>query len=267
VNIVSPSNGTVLVGTNNITVVAEASDPDSALTNVQIFFGTNVWDSFTNGPFLSFFSNLPPRMAPYTFYAVAADDLNLRATSSVVSVIVTASPPVSAVGPIALNRQNGLFEQYVRISNPTPRGFPNGMRLFIAIDTTNRVYNATGTNGPGMYYIDALQSLPSGTHIDVLVQYYLPDTRSVPNPILRAEPLPFTIPSTPAPQLAYGRTADGRLVLQFGAATNRLYYIQSTTNFSEWKTYPGLISGPGAVQWTNQPAITHEFYRALLLPY
>ncbi len=266
VSIVSPTNGTTLIGTNNVTVVAEASDPDSVVTNVQIFFGTNVIGNFTNGPYFSFLSNLPP--AIYSFYAVAADDLNLRATSGVISVTITASPPVNAVGPIALNRQNGLFEQYVRIHNPTPRSFPNGMRLFITIDTTNRVFNATGTNASGTAYIDVLQPLVSGAYLEVLVQYYVPDTRSVPNPILMAQPLPFTIPSTPPPNVSALLQSNGNFLLRFATATNRLYLIQSSSNLMQWATQPGVISGAGATtQWTNSPAAPHQFFRAVLLPY
>ncbi|HMJ92253.1 MAG TPA: hypothetical protein VK530_20695, partial [Candidatus Acidoferrum sp.] len=156
----------------------------------------------------------------------------------------------------------------VRLFNPTPSSFPNGMRLLIMLDTTNRVYNGTGTNSAGNVYIDVMQPLASGAHVDVLVQYYVPDVRIVPNPTLVAEPLPFAIPPTPAPQLNASRLANGNLVVRFTAATNRLYHIQSSSNCTGWDTLPGLIFGAGeTVQWTNSPAAQHQFFRALMLPH
>ena len=265
VSIVNPTNGSVFVGTNNFTVVAEASDPDSVVTNVQIFAGTNVIGSFTNGPYFVPLTNVIS--GTYSFRAVAVDDLGLRATSSIVTVTVTQSPPVSALGPIVLNHQNGLFEQFARISNPTPRSFPNGVRLFITgLDSTNRVYNAMGTNN-GIPYIDVLQALPSGGFVDVLIQYYVPNGRSVPNPTLIAQPLPFTIPPVPPPVLSIAGKNGTNLILRFTAATNCLYYVQSSADLANWSTVPGLMQGAGTpTQCTNSLSGGRRFFRVLLLP-
>ena len=265
VSIVNPTNGSVFVGTSNITVIAEASDPDSMVTNVQIFLGTNAIGTFTNAPYFVALTNLVPGF--YSFRAVAVDDLGLRATSSIVLITVTQSPPVSALGPIVLNHQNGLFEQFARISNPTPRSFPNGVRLLIAgLDTTNRVYNATGTNA-GVPYIDVLSPLPTGAFVDVLIQYYVPNQRSVPSPTLLAQPLPFTIPPTVPPVLSVAARLDTHIVLQFTAVTNRLYYLQFSDDFAHWSTLSPLVPGAGDnVRRTNSLSASCRFFRVLLLP-
>ena len=265
VSIINPTNNAVFVGTNTITVVAQASDPDSVVTNVMILSGTNVLGSFAQPPY---FVTLPnAALGIYLFRAIAVDDLGLRATSSVVTVTVTQSPPVTALGPIVLNHQNGLFEQFVRISNSTPRSFPNGMRLFITkLDSTNRVYNATGTNA-GVPYIDVRVPLPALGTLDVLVQYYVPNPRSVPNPTLVAEPLPFTVPVAPAPVFSPAGKVNGGLVLQFTAVNERLYYLQSSTDLMTWTTLPGLIQGTGgSVKTTNAISGGPKFFRVLLLP-
>jgi hypothetical protein len=187
----------------------------------------------------------------------------------VISLTITASPPVNAVGQIALNRQNGLFEGPVRISNPTPRSFLNGVRLLIFLDsgTGNRVYNATGTNSQGTPYIDVTQPLPSGSNVVILVQYYVPDDRVVPNPTLRAEPLPYTIPPTPAPKLTSFKQFDGSFVVSFNTATNRLYYIQQSPDLIHWNQTELVNSTGNTVQRTNSPAMPYQFFRVLLLPY
>ena len=265
ISIINPSNSTSLVGTNNITVIAQASDPDSVITNVTIFDGTNVLSSGTNTPY--FASLLNAAFGTHAFRAEAVDDLGLRATSSIVTVTVTQTPPVTALGPILLNHQNGLFEQFVRIANPTPQSFPNGVRLIIkGLDTTNRVYNATGTNG-GFPCIEVLTPLPSQGYLDVLVQYYVPNPRTVPNPQLVAEPRPFTVPVAGAPTLVLAGAATNALTLRFATVVGRLYYLQSSEDFVTWIAVPGLIQGTGGViQCTPELGAGKKFFRVLLLP-
>jgi len=265
ISIINPTNGTTLVGTNNITVIAQASDSDSVITNVTIFNGTNVLSSGTNTPYFAALLNAP--FGTYAFRAVAVDDLGLRATSSIVTVTVTQSPPVTALGPIVLNHQNGLFEQFVRISNSTPQSFPNGVRLLIkGLDTTNRVYNATGTNA-GIPYIDVRTPLPSQGFVDVLVQYYIPNPRSVPSPLLVAEPLPFTVPMAGPPTLVIAGATEEALVLRFTTVAGRLYYLQSSDDFVNWAAVPGLINGTGGeMQCTPALGAGKKFFRVLLLP-
>jgi len=167
-----------------------------------------------------------------------------------------------------LNRQNGLFEQYARIFNPTPSSFPNGVRLFVSIagfDTTNKVYNATGTNA-GVAYIDIHQELHSGAFVDVLIQYYVPNPRSVPDVTLTAEPILYTISTTPSPVLTASR-ADGGIVLRFTTAKDRLYYLQATEDMARWHSLPGLISGNGnEVSRTNSVTGGEQLFRVLILP-
>ena len=74
------------------------------------------------------------------------------------------SPPVSALGPILLNHQNGLFEQFVRISNPTPQSFPNGVRLWMRADELLRERGrlaATRGNEAPAWEIDAAARVSS----------------------------------------------------------------------------------------------------------
>jgi hypothetical protein len=248
-------------------VVVEAADLDGAVTNVQLFLGTNLIGTFTNAPYFVVLTNLA--VGTYSFQAVARDDGGLSATSSVVTVTVAPTSPITALGPIALNRQNGLFEQFVRISNPTPTDFPNGMRLFVnlGIDTTNKVWNATGTNALGVRYIDTLTPLPAGGHLDVLVQYYVPNNRVVPSPVLTAVPLPFVESAAPRPQITKITPVQTGTTVQFTTVNRGLYYLQCSEDLIHWITMPGLVHGTGAVAQCPDPApVNKRFYRVMKLP-
>ncbi len=263
VNIVNPANGSQFVGSNNITVVAEAIDPDSTVTNVQIFAGTNLVGDFTRAPYYVAWTNVPT--GAHSFFAVASDDLGLSGTSSVVNITVSQGIPVVALGPVVLNRQNGLFEQYVRVTNPTPRDFPNGVLVLISnLPPTHYVWNADGTNN-GVPYVQSFQSLPSNSDVTLLIRYYVPSPRTASTPILIAQAVPYTIPVVPLPDL--GITSPSGLGFQFTAATNRMYYLQYSDSLSEWITLPGLIRGAGTpVPLASSPTVPKRFLRVMLLP-
>ncbi len=274
VSIVHPTNGSTFLSPAQFTVVAEAADLDGTVTNVQVFLGTNLIGTFTNAPYFVPLTNISA--GTYAFHATATDDGGQSATSSVVSVTVTTTPPVTALGPIALNRQNGLFEQFVRISNPTPEDFPNGMRLFVSLglDTTNKVWNATGTNALGVRYIDTSIPLLAGGHLDVLVQYYVPNTRVVPSPVLTAAPLPpsaakFSLSSRLAPPVRVTRITLLPLgaQMEFTTTPQGLYFLQCSEDLVHWTTMPGLIHGTGGpVQCQDTASVAKRFYRVIKLP-
>jgi hypothetical protein len=128
------------------------------------------------------------------------------------------------------------------------------------------VFNYTGTNG-GDPYIDVHTPLPPLGFLDVLVQYYVPNPRSVPKPLLIAEPLPFVLPTVNPPMLTLADKVDAGLVIQFMTASSRLYCVQSSRDFVQWNTLPGLLTGTGgALKCTNSLSGDQRFFRVLLLP-
>ncbi len=159
-------------------------------------------------------------------------------------------------------------EQHVRISNPTPQDFLAGVRLFVSLgnDTTNRVWNATGTNKLGVSYIDVHTPAASGSFIDVLVQYYVPNVRAVPVVQLSAEPLPFVKPVPPAPTLIASGSSAGA-PFRFNTVRGQLYLIEWSEDLAQWRTLPGLITGSGAPAVVNAAGANRcRFYRVLMFP-
>jgi uncharacterized repeat protein (TIGR01451 family) len=264
VSIVSPLDGTVLINPATFSVLADASDPDGTVTNVLFMVNGAAFTNVAQPPFYFVMTNAAP--GNYQFRAIAADNCGLLATSAVVNVSVVTNTVV-ATGPLVLNHQNGLFEQFVTISNATSETWLNGVRLFVLnLDSTNRVYNFTGTNANGTPFLDATSPVPPGGLVTIVVQYYVPNPRSVPNPTLVATPLPFA--KSVAPKIMHVDPAsDGTLDVHFTSQQGRFYFLQYSDDLIRWTTDPIRMTGTGPL--TIVPA--HKagakcFYRVLLIP-
>ncbi|MGH7951313.1 MAG: Ig-like domain-containing protein [Limisphaerales bacterium] len=112
VNIIQPHDGDEFYTPTNIQIVAQATDPDGSVTNVEFFAGTNDLGSGSavvldppgiNGVtgLVYFFNWLNPSPGTYPLTAIATDNDGISTTSLVVNVTVHPSllPPVSIVEP------------------------------------------------------------------------------------------------------------------------------------------------------------------------
>ena len=264
VSIVSPADGVGLLFPATFSVIASANDPDGTVTNVQFLLNNTNFVRLSAPPFFFVFSNAAP--GHYQFRAIATDDFGSSATSSVVNVEVITNAVV-ATGPIVLNHQNGLFEQFVTVSNRTSETWANGVRLFIRnMDSTNQLFNATGTNG-GIPYIDKLVPVPAGQSTAILVQYYVPNPRSIPSPVLIAVPLPFS-QATVTPQItSVKQGTDGTLQITFASQSGKFYFIQYSEDFTHWLTDPVPIKAASSTATALQNnAGGCRFYRIMLAP-
>jgi hypothetical protein len=263
VSIISPTNGTAFLSPATFSIITDASDPDGTVTNVQFLVNNAVLGNVAQGPFYLVASN--QLAGNYTLRAVTTDDNGLSTTSAVVNISVITNAVV-ATGPIVLNHQNGLFEQFVTVSNLTTETWANGVRLFVQnLDTTNRVYNATGTNN-GVPYLDKIVSVAPGGMVMFTVQYYIPNPRSIPNPTLVAVPLPFSR-TTSIPQITrIARTAVG-FDLSFTTQSGRYYFVQYTEDLVHWMTAPTPLAGSGEIQIAPQSNTGGKrFFRIVLVP-
>ena len=256
VSIVSPPNGNALLFPATFSVIAQATDLEGPVTNVQFRLNNAFFTNIATGPFYFVMSGSP--VGSYAFQAIATDDRGLTATSSVVTILVVTNAVV-ATGPAVLNRQNGLFEQFVTVSNRTTQTWPNGLRISIYnLDTTNKVWNATGTNN-GVPYLDRIMSIPPGGVVTNVVQYYVPNPRTVPDATLVATPLPFTVP-TVIPRITRLLPTGARtFALQFPTTAERFYFIQQSTDLVQWTSLPNPVAGTGGT--VLSAPITSEGYR------
>ena len=94
VSLTAPTNGAVFVAPATFSILADASDPDGTVTNVEFFTSTNGVDFIllaeTNGtPYVTTISNLPA--GDYTLRARATDNLGFTGVSA--PVLVHVIPP------------------------------------------------------------------------------------------------------------------------------------------------------------------------------
>ena len=265
VSIVIPTNNTTLLAPANFTVVAEPG-VSNRIASIAFLMNSTALGTVTNSPYFVVLTNLPA--GDYAFRAVATDVCGLVTTSSVVNVHVVSNPPIVALGPIGLNRQNGLFEQSVRVTNPTPFPWPNGLRIYISnLDPTNRVWNATGTNN-GLPYVEKTSFVAAGGSQDFLIQYYVPFPRVTPTNTLTAVPNPASAESSVALRLERALPlTNGQFSLEFLSRKDRLYYLQRTEDHLRWSTVGGLIIGTGQrIQQFDGGVGSKRFYRVVCLP-
>ncbi len=94
-SIKAPTNGTPYFAPASFTILAEASDSDGSVTQVQFFRGSSLLGTSTYSPGL--YSNIVISLGigTYPLTAVATDNQGAKTTSGVVSVTVTAPPTIT----------------------------------------------------------------------------------------------------------------------------------------------------------------------------
>jgi uncharacterized repeat protein (TIGR01451 family) len=263
VSIISPSNSSVFIYPATFNVIASASDPDGAVSNVLFLLNGVEFTNITTAPFFFTFSNAAP--GTYQFIAVATDNCGLSATSAPVTVSVVTNV-IMVNGPIVYNRMNGYFEQYVTVSNRTSETWANGVRVFVGnVFSPTKVVNATGTNENGTPYLDNHNSIPPGGSANILIQYFVPFVLTPPDPKLTAVPLPFD-PPMQAPEITKVLPTVSMLDVRFKSQAGRIYFMQYSEDFVHWTTDSSAIRGTGGVMAVPQHKPGGKrFYRVLMM--
>jgi hypothetical protein len=201
--------------------------------------------------------------------------------SAPVSITVLDGPPLTILTAIHFNPQTGLYEQSVRVGNPTERTL-DAVRVYVSgLPASVHVFNASGTTN-GLPYVQSAGSVPPGGHTDFVIEYYVTAGGVVPNPVLFAE---LVSPDNGGGAAASGTgihinrefmRSDKTFMLEFMTETNRLYYVQYTADLQTWKTAQPAVAGNGTwIQWIDSgqpktesaPAVTPvRFYRVIVLP-
>jgi len=177
-----------------------------------------------------------------------------------------------------LNRQSGLFEQKVHVTNSTEFTL-SAVRVFITVLTEGAgVYNASG-DLDGVPYVKYNQELVPGEAADLTIEYYVADRRT-PEAELCAR---LTFNSAPVPQDGTPVTIDrkvwlanGTFLIEFAAVPGQVFHIQYSDDSLNWKTVtPGVSTGANRIQWIdNGPPKTESLpnggvirvYRVITLP-
>jgi hypothetical protein len=280
VSIFTPTNGASFMTPAAFTVAADALDTDGYVTNVEFFSSiTNKLAETTNtAPAVIPVTNLS--VGTYTFTAVATDNLGLRGTSAPVTISVILQLPITVVSAIHLNPQTGLYEETVRVTNPTG-SILNAVRVYVRnLSSGARVYNASGTNGAP--YVESHNQVAPGSSVDFVIEYYVP-SRVTPTRTLDAQLVPVnegggvTAVGTLTHVDRLLKLSDGSMLVEFLSISNRIYYMEYSSDLkSSWQTVQPALTGNGTrIQWIDngQPktesfpsTVPVRFYRIVLLP-
>jgi len=198
-----------------------------------------------------------------------------------VNVTVLDAPPLTIISNVHLNFQTGLYEQNVRVTNPTYSTF-DAVRVYISgLPDGINVFNASGITN-GLPFVQSSAPVPPGSHVDFVIEYYVTIGGLVPNPTLIAELISGETGGGPAvfgagvPINRAFMRPDKTFLVEFATATNRLYYIQYSSDLKTWQTAQPAIAGNGT--WiqgidNGQPktesapsATDRRFYRVIVLP-
>ncbi len=277
VSIVQPANNTVFIAPANITIIADAHDPDGTVSQVQILQGPNVLLQTNLAPYIRVWTNVPA--GSYQFTAKATDNVGASTVSTPVNVTVLERPPILIVQPPHFNPQSGLFEELVRVLNPTPRSL-SAVRVFVrGLAAGMQVFNASGKIG-GVSYVQSKLPIPPGGSVDLTLEYYVPNFVT-PNPALTAEMAePFlqaaSLSNTVVPVTRQIRLENGDFLVEFNSEAGRIYFVQYGNDLTDWKTAWPSVAGTGnRIQWMdNGPPRTEtspapepsRFYRIVLAP-
>jgi hypothetical protein len=223
-------------------------------------------------------TNLP--VGTYTFTAAATDNMGARGTSAPVTISIVSELPLTVVSAIHLDLQTGLFMETVRVFNTTSSS-TNAVRVYISnLDANTTVHNASGTL-TGVPYVQSQSTVPAGGYVDMVIEYANP-FRVTPNPTLHAT---LVVPDQGGGAAATGigqhidrgvMLNNGTFLVEFLTMSNRLYYVQYSSDLMNWKTAQPAIVGTGTrIQWIDngQPKTESapstqpvRFYRVILLP-
>lgn len=203
--------------------------------------------------------------------------------------------PTSNSFKTVMFRQTGLVEGIVRVTNLNCGPPPESLRtaslaspeIAILVWIQNlpsgvQVYNAIGSSN-GVPYIKYNWPPAPGESVDLHVEFFVPDRRTVPNPVYVAEwavaDAPYNPPGTPVPvdrALFLTNWTYSYYLVDFSTVSNQTYYIQYSGDLTNWTTaLPGVAGSGSRKQWVdNGPpkteslplAVGSRFYRVIRVP-
>lgn len=218
-----------------------------------------------------------------TSITILADDGLGETISDTFAVSVgTEEPTLLQIGATgALNRQNGLFDLTVNVTNTTPLPI-NGFRLhvdfsaYLATYPSLRLYNASSPTGSNDVYVDYPYPVATDGVVSLKLSFYT-NTRTFPlpfNPVLTVETLASSqVPNTNGggvqPRIV--RLSNGLILLEFPSRVGHWYRLRYSSDMVNWSDSPvPLQAGTTRMQWidsgppfTNVPPseIRSRFYR------
>jgi hypothetical protein len=247
------TNGVASLGSSDVIVMTNLFH--GAGMSYSVVSNSNpalVTTSFTNSNLILEYT---PGESGSATITVRVTDLSTGFFVETTFTVAVVSEPTWVAGPIVLNRQNGLYEQSVTVSNTSPLTAKAVTLTVTNLTAGARLYNATGADDHGNPEIQWAGTLPGHSSMVFKLQYYTARRGAVSAAVLVSLSLedPETLVSgTEGPELKDIDIVPGAVMLEFSAVPGRTYYIRYQASDSTWKTVqPSIVAPANRVQWID----------------
>jgi len=167
-------------------------------------------------------------------------------------------PPALDANPqITLNRQTGIYEQTITVTNHDIRSIPGFDLTVSGLPDGVCVWNASDCT-PGGATVEFRQPLAAGASVTLVLEYYAKARGGAIQPTITATLAaePENDPPAPDGGLAIDRAvclADGSMLVEFTATPGALYEVHYSPDGEHWKLSPVRIRAAGnRVQWIDR---------------
>ncbi len=265
------ANQTLVIGSNlTVPLPVGFTDIDGDLLGFSVLANSN--NSVASASIIGTDVVLDALASGTTNITILADDgRGGTITDTFMLSVGTVNPTPLQLGTTAtLNRQNGLFEITVNVTNTTP--YPiNGFRLHVdynaykAAHPSLILFNASSTPGASGVYLEHPFPVAVDGVVTLTLSFYT-NNRRFPSPFqpgLGVESLGTTQisgPSGAGVQPSLARLPGGSVRLEFPTVPGKWYRVRYSSDLSVWFTSEQPVQATGNVTpWTdNGPPYTHS---------
>ncbi len=216
---------------------------------------------------------------------IASDDLDEALFDFPITGEVFIPDPVSGVvsTTTVLNRQTGLREQMIHITNDTTATVPAYNLIIRGLPAGVEVNNASEARADGSVVVYIRQGMSPRSVQDIVIEYYSPNRAPVEmNPQLSTEvvlnPPDLSVPGGEAGLAIENitRLTGGEMLLEFTTTPGRRYEVQFSRNGQPWQaSLPNIRAASNRTQWLDRglprterhPSLdASRFYRVREIP-
>ena len=180
------------------------------------------------------------------------------------------APQILVKKQLRLNRQTGLWEQTVTVTNTARRDI-GAVRLLIGgLAPGVSVYNASGRLEDGRAEVVYNRTLPAGDPVEIVIEYYSANRTGYITPEVEVEVSLRRVALTAGRTFAIDRlmrSQDGTVLVEFSSEPGGLYLIQYSSDLRRWQDILVRIRAGGSrVQWIDRDVQRSErgaYYRVM----
>ncbi len=250
VSLTKPADGTVVAAGANVTLSAEATDPDDPIKKVSFYANERLLGSATAAPYTLVWSNVPP--GNFQLEARAVDQFGESAESKHVSLVVSNLPPVVN---LIFPTNNTTLAQPAKIEIVAEASDPDGTVARVNFYANDHLIG-TVKQSPYKFVWDGI---PAGKFVIVAKAFDQFGTSS------KSDPATLIVTKLPEPKVQ--PLPGAKVQLTFSVATDGTYQIEFSSDLKTWVVLGTVTSQNGQLVFTGDSSKHrhHGFYRAVLI--